>query len=110
MRKEPIHLEPPEKVWLTYTPGQYHMQNTTWKDPSAVEYVRADICKETLEYCERMTGYNLLDPVSVLVELRFALGDKGTRSIPQLLEYARTLGEMAKGANDGLSGPSERSS
>lgn len=82
---------PPSQVWLTHKPGQYHMQRTAVGDQLAVRYVLWKDYEELLEYAQRMTAKDLKDPVSVLVDIRFALGDDGARTIPELLEYARNL-------------------
>jgi hypothetical protein len=37
------------------------------------------------------------DPVSVLVALRFALGDNGKRSFPELIEFAKEIRMKANG-------------
>lgn len=88
---DPVTQSPPDQVWLTYTAGQYAMPRTSHHDDSAVRYVLGADHDEALAYIERMTGGMEADPVSVLVELRFALGDNGTRSIPELIEWARGL-------------------
>lgn len=86
-----VTQSPPDQVWLAFTPGNYDMPRTARGDDDAVRYVLGADHDEALAYIERMTGGMEADPVSVLVELRFALGDNGTRSIPELIEWARGL-------------------
>jgi hypothetical protein len=94
-------LPPPDQVWLAYTNGQYLMPRTDATDPTAVRYVLGADHDEALAYIERMTGGMLTDPVSALVELRFALGDNGKRNIPELIEYARSLAGKAQEESNG---------
>jgi hypothetical protein len=89
--KQPINLPPPEDVWLSHTTGQYDMKRTSHKDEAAIRYVLGSSHDQAIAYIERMTGENNADPVSALVDLRFALGDNAKRSIPELIEYAKTL-------------------
>lgn len=86
---------PPSQVWLSHNPGQHLMPRTSQSDPQAVRYVLGADYDGLLEYVERMTSKNAADPVSVINELRFALGDNGSRSIPELIEFARDLAASA---------------
>ena len=89
--KNQMEPTPPEDVWLEYSPGLYEMRRTDRKDECAVRYVLGASHDEALAYIERMTGENNADPISVLVDLRFALGDNGRHMIPDLIEYAAAL-------------------
>ena len=91
MRKTEEAKEAPDMVWLAYTPGAYLMPRTSHKAPDAVGYVRKDAHDEAIEYINRMVGGVETDPVSVLVELRFALGDNGKRMFPELIDYAKEI-------------------
>lgn len=80
------------------------MQRTEQSDPHAVRYVLGSDYDDLLAYAERMTARGTADPVSVINELRFALGDSGRRSIPDLIEYARELAAKVaqeQGGSDG---------
>lgn len=91
---------PPSQVWLAHTPGQHLMPRTAHSDSAAVRYVLGADYDALLAYVERMIAKDLSDPVSVINEIRFALGDNGRRSIPELIEYARTLAQEQGGSDD----------
>lgn len=93
--------KPPSQVWLTHQPGQHKMERTGRNDPSAVRYVLWADHEELLEYAQRMTAKDESDPVSVLVQLRFAIGDNGSRTIPELLEFARGLAAQHSQGKEG---------
>lgn len=84
---------PQEELWVSFVGAAPAI--TASADRDATRYVRYDIHEEALAYIERMVSEDLADPVSYIVELRFALGDNGTRSLPELLEYAKELAARA---------------
>lgn len=96
---------PPSQVWLAHTPGQYLMPRTGQSDPLAIRYVLGADYDALLAYTERMTARDTSDPISVINELRSALGDNGKRSIPELIEYARELAARAAQEQGGDDAP-----